>query len=135
MLGRIIYTSTSSCQADDIPRILDSSRISNRRRDVTGALLLVHGRFLQYLEGDEATVIALYESISRDTRHTDCKLLDRRLISTRIFAGWNMTWLPNTRDTDLLIDALVPANSRLDALDATSSGAFFYALSKLSQRL
>ena len=138
MLGRIIYTSTSLCQTEDIRQILDRSRIRNARSDVTGALFLHEGKFLQYLEGDESEADKVYERILKDRRHADCKLIDRRLISARIFNDWSMTWLPHTIGAGLLIDALLPHKRHaeaLSALDATSAGAFFYALSKLSQRL
>lgn len=135
MIGRLIYTSISLCNAEDIKDIREHSRAANSHRNITGALLLSHGRFMQYLEGDAAAIDELYEKIGADRRHHECKVLDRRSISNRIFQGWAMTWLPSTRDTDLLIDALVPPNRRVDALDGSSAGAFFYALSKLSQRL
>lgn len=138
MLGRIIYTSTSLCQTEDIQQILERSRILNAQSDVTGALFLHEGKFLQYLEGDEAAIDTVYERILKDRRHTDCRQIDCRLISVRIFNDWSMTWLPHTFGAGLLIDALVPHKRQinaLNALDATSAGAFFYALSKLSQRL
>lgn len=138
MLGRIIYTSTSLCQTEDIPQILERSRTLNAQSGVTGALFLYEGKFLQYLEGDEAAIETVYERILKDRRHTDCRQIDCRLISVRIFNDWSMTWLPHTFGAGLLIDALVPHKrhvNALNALDATSAGAFFYALSKLSQRL
>ena len=138
MLGRIIYTSTSVCQAEDIQQILERSRILNAQGDVTGALFLHEGKFLQYLEGDEAAIDTVYGRILKDRRHKDCRQIDCRLISARIFNDWSMTWLPHTFGAGLLIDALVPQKRHADALsalDATSAGAFFYALSKLSQRL
>lgn len=138
MLGRIIYTSTSLCQTDDIAQILERSRTLNAQSEVTGALFLHEGKFLQYLEGDEAAVGTVYGRIVKDHRHKDCRQIDCRLISVRIFNDWSMTWLPHTFGAGLLIDALVPHKRHADALsalDATSAGAFFYALSKLSQRL
>ena len=138
MLGRIIYTSTSLCQAEDIPQILERSRTRNAVSGVTGALFLHEGKFLQYLEGEEEAIGTVYERILKDHRHADCKQIDGRLISVRIFSDWSMTWLPHTFGAGLLIDALVPHKRHVDALcalDATSAGAFFYALSKHSQRL
>ena len=138
MLGRIIYRSTSLCESDEIPSIVDQARTLNARSDVSGALFTFGGRFLQYLEGEEDVVYVIYQRITNDRRHTDCRLLDRRLISTRIFKGWPMTSLPHTIGTNLLIEALVPQRGHvgaIDVLDASSAGAFFYALSKLSQRL
>lgn len=138
MLGRIIYTSTSLCRTEDIPQILERSRTLNAHSGVTGALFMHEGKFLQYLEGEEASIGTVYERIQKDRRHTDCRQIDRRLISVRIFNDWSMTWLPHTVGAGLLIDALVPHKCHADALkalDATSAGAFFYALSKQSQRL
>jgi hypothetical protein len=45
------------------------ARTSNRKQDVTGALLTHGDWFVQALEGQEATVRALYERIHRDRRH------------------------------------------------------------------
>ena len=51
------------------------SRQRNPERGITGALLFDGERFCQLLEGAESDVRSLMDSIGRDPRHTDVRLL------------------------------------------------------------
>ena len=67
----ILYTSESSeqCSSEDINSILEVSRRNNPSNSVTGLLIYKKPGFLQYLEGPEQAVAALYETIKKDRRH------------------------------------------------------------------
>jgi hypothetical protein len=131
MLSRIVYTSKSLCDTQEALRLRDQARILNARLDVTGALYLANGMFLQFLEGQEETISALFERIRGDARHTDCLVLDRRQISTRVFPGRFMAWLPASSEAVLLLKTIVAQNAPVASLDGSSAGAFFYAMSRL----
>jgi hypothetical protein len=128
MLFRIIYCSRSRCTAGEASSLLDHSRINNARLGVTGALYLSDGRFAQCLEGEEEVVNKLYQRVLLDRRHTECKLLDQRPISGRVYAGWSMAWLPESTCASLLMRTLVLDSDRSKLLDGSSIGAFFYAM-------
>ena len=89
---RIVYSSvaTKPFSGDELLDLLDEARRSNELMDVTGMLLYRHGKFLQVLEGAEATVESLFEKISTDPRHHTCKVLDREIVERREFGDWSM---------------------------------------------
>lgn len=133
MLFRIIYSSRSRCTPGEAAKLLDHSRTNNARIDVTGALYLSDGRFLQYLEGEKEVVGSLYQRISLDRRHTECQLLDQRPISRRVYSGWSMAWLPESSCAGLLMTTLVSDSERLEDLSGASIGAFFYAMAQTEE--
>ena len=47
-------------------RLFTEARSNNKKRGITGALLLSEDRFVQVLEGDEDAVRALFTHIERD---------------------------------------------------------------------
>jgi hypothetical protein len=132
MLRRLIYNSKCTCSDDQIAEVLRIARDFNARNDVTGALYLTGDVFFQYLEREELTLSALYSRIQSDARHTDCRLLDTRLVMLRIFRGWSMTWLVRTPETDLLLQALLPY-LHPDPGNGSSAGALFQALAKAAE--
>lgn len=74
----------------ELTELLEAARRTNRRRGVTGMLLHAEGTFFQILEGHPLTVDALYERISRDTRHTEVAKIIREPIAHRSFGEWTM---------------------------------------------
>lgn len=71
-------------------RIVDTARMLNRRRDLTGALAFSGSHFLQVLEGDGAALDALLELLRRDPRHDGLRLIGRTPIAVRRFGDWAM---------------------------------------------
>ena len=94
----LAYVSASSAtiSSSDIVELVVQSRANNTRLGVIGALLSHRGRFVQILEGDEATVLRLYRTISRDPRHGDIHELSRQAIQARQFPQWTMGFRPLT---------------------------------------
>jgi hypothetical protein len=70
-LFHIVYviTATAPLSNDELRDLLKGSHERNARADVTGLLLYKDCQFMQALEGEEATVIALFSKIARDSRH------------------------------------------------------------------
>lgn len=101
MLTRLIYASLAICPSDaDLPEILDWSRRVNPDLGVTGVLLYLDGVYMQYLEGDEPVVAALFGSIRKDTKHRGVTQFDQRAVSKRAFPSWSLAtldWLDSTR--------------------------------------
>nr|MBA2560407.1 BLUF domain-containing protein [Propionibacteriales bacterium] len=57
---RLIYSSRSQIPADDrtseLGAIFNTARVNNKRRGVTGALIISDESFVQALEGEESVV-------------------------------------------------------------------------------
>lgn len=132
MLCRIIYTSQARCDEHETGVLLQAARIANARLEITGALYLSQGRFAQYLEGEEAVVVALYERIRCDPRHVDCCSIDRRLISLRVYAGWSMACFSDSGSAGMLMKTLLTQSDARKANGALM-GAFFYAMAQTGE--
>lgn len=132
MLCRIIYTSRARCNEHETSLLLQAARLANARLAITGALYQSQGRFAQYLEGEEAAVAALYERIRCDQRHTDCCLIDRRLISLRVYAGWSMVCFSDAGSAGMLMKTLL-TQSDAAMPDSALLGAFFYAMAQTGE--
>jgi len=74
---------------------------NNQRLGVTGALVITEDAFAQVLEGEEATVRGLYESISQDPRHDSVALLGEETVDGRTFGRWAMARVSEDGGPDL----------------------------------
>ena len=100
----LLYRSLSSTRlsADDAATLAIRSARNNALRGVTGLLLHAEptgaqpGLFVQWLEGPEDEVRALFETICEDDRHLDCEVTAEgptaELIGRdgRLFGEWDM---------------------------------------------
>ena len=95
---RLIYRSRSLL-ADSmgglekgLSEILRVSRINNRNRGVTGALVLYEYKnlFAQALEGPEHEVQSLFDVIESDPRHEGVELSEAEPAPDRLFGRWAM---------------------------------------------
>lgn len=88
----IIYSSVARVRFSDVDlaMLLAASRMANESRGLTGLLLHRDGRFMQVLEGPEATVRQVLAVIAADPRHGDVHVLDEERIDERRFASWAM---------------------------------------------
>ncbi len=95
---RLIYRSRSLL-ADSagglekgLSEILRVSRINNRNRGVTGALVLYEYKnlFAQALEGPEHEVQSLFDVIKSDPRHEGIELSEAEPAPNRLFGRWAM---------------------------------------------
>lgn len=88
----LAYVSAESrnMTAQDIEDILAKAREKNARLNITGMLLYRNGYFIQALEGEEADVMGLYNTIAADDRHRNVLMVSRETISKRSFGDWSM---------------------------------------------
>jgi Sensors of blue-light using FAD len=89
---RIVYVSSASKYFDisEIETMLDLAREKNVRIGITGMLLYKDGNFLQCLEGEEAIVAKLANTIQNDPRHTGFLVLMRGPADRRLFPNTPM---------------------------------------------
>lgn len=109
-LQRVFYVSrlARGVGALDIQRVLWSARIRNRRLDIGGALICSGGLFAQWLEGRTEVIDAVMDSIGRDGRHTELRVLRHHAITLRRFDDWHSLFLDRpalTRQIEALLQA------------------------------
>ena len=92
MLVRLLYASraTTPLTASVVDSILDQSRRNNPSAGVTGILCFSNDLFIQVLEGGRDLVCELYNTIVRDDRHVNVRILSYQEICERRFGGWTM---------------------------------------------
>jgi hypothetical protein len=95
-MHHIIYLSQATVPFEEthLEQLLTQSRANNAQHGITGILLYGNEQFLQIIEGEEATVRALYAHICQDARHRDVTTYADKAITTRAFADWRMAFQP-----------------------------------------
>jgi hypothetical protein len=124
---RLIYASkvTEPINAD---ALLAQAQRNNPGHGITGGLAILNGVYLEYLEGSEEEVERLFERISRDVRHTNIKVLERRPISRRMFNNWSMATLLWTTTTKNIFHSFSPGvDFNLHDMDPTTAAPLFRA--------
>ena len=92
MLVRLLYASrpVAPLTTAVVDSILAQSRAHNPRLGITGMLCYSEDLFLQVLEGGRDAVCELYNTIVRDSRHTQARILSFEEITERRFGHWTM---------------------------------------------
>ncbi len=92
MLAQLSYVSNrnSICTEAEIEKILAACKKNNPSLNVTGVLLYSDSRFIQMVEGESKTIIALYDKIKLDNRHSETIMVSFGQITERTFPSWHM---------------------------------------------
>ncbi len=92
MLVRCLYASRASIStaSDVVDTILAQSLRNNPRLGITGMLCYTTDLFIQVIEGGRDEVCELLNTIVRDDRHTEVRILIYEEISERRFGNWTM---------------------------------------------
>jgi Sensors of blue-light using FAD len=92
MLVRLLYASraTQPQNASVYDSILEQSRTHNPQLGITGILCHSDNVFIQVLEGGRDEVCELYNTIARDRRHQEVRILSYEEIRERRFGAWTM---------------------------------------------
>lgn len=90
----LVYYSSATRAFDDLAltELLIKSRGNNNVANVTGMLLYKDGNFMQILEGEEAVVHKLYQTIEQDSRHKDIVVVINEPVADREFSDWSMAF-------------------------------------------
>jgi hypothetical protein len=89
-LFEVVYRSLSLTDAAGEKAIVDTSRLNNAKRDISGCLICSDGNFLQILEGPRANVLSLINTIEKDTRHSGFVIMRMSFMKERSFKDWTM---------------------------------------------
>jgi hypothetical protein len=92
MLVRLLYASraTQPQNVSVYDSILEQSRAHNPQLGITGILCHSDNVFIQVLEGGRDEVCELYNTIARDRRHQEVRILSFEEIRERRFGAWTM---------------------------------------------
>ena len=92
-LKRVIYVSEKFGSSEtDVVDIVNASTQNNPSKGITGCLLEGKNSFLQILEGPSDAIRGLYNTISKDNRHTNVKRLCDEPLEMRLFSDWSMKY-------------------------------------------
>ncbi|WP_435257642.1 diguanylate phosphodiesterase [Thioclava sp. FR2] len=99
-LIHIIYSSAAKTHfgPEELLALLGSARSKNTSLNISGMLLHIEGSFLQVIEGNEADIDALFETISEDPRHGNIVTIVRESIPRRAFSDWSMGFADISRE-------------------------------------
>ena len=108
---RLMYRSRDLIPADrrtaELGRLFTEARSNNKKRGITGALLLSEDRFVQVLEGDEDAFRARFAHIERHGPHDSVSVLESGLVAQRLFARWAMAKVAEDGEPDIPLIAHV----------------------------
>lgn len=98
MLTTLIYRSQLSltCTSAALSALVEQARIRNTEQGISGILLSRGRDVLQILEGTEQSVVALFNTIRADDRHTGVVELMRDYGPRRVSKTWEcccLTWM------------------------------------------
>lgn len=105
MIYYTIYTSTPTDQVtlETLREITKISRKNNPGKGITGILLGIENKYLQFLEGPEENVNELFQKISSDPRHNNVTAWLRGFADERIFKDWSMaSWMLSNKELEQL---------------------------------
>jgi hypothetical protein len=129
-LTQLIYSSRPFGFDDSIlSQILLTARRNNANAHVTGCLICRGDLYLQLLEGPDAAIARLYDSILEDDRHLEVTRRMHRQTEARLFAGWAMrddpaqSWLWTKTEVDA------------GALDRADPADFLAVFERVAQRI
>lgn len=88
----LIYASaaTKPFSQSELLELLEKSHANNSKLGITGMLLYREGNFMQLLEGEEESVLNLYDKISADPRHLGIVRFLQGHHDERQFPDWSM---------------------------------------------
>lgn len=125
VLHTLVYVSRA-CDAmtpEALAQLREQAASANRNAGISGCLLYRDGHFMQVLEGHRERIMALYDRIRNDTRHTDCRLVFESPITARAFCDWGMA-MPSTIMP--LVDNSHKQNRQITFFDLADDGRFCY---------
>ncbi|HEX2801988.1 MAG TPA: BLUF domain-containing protein [Phenylobacterium sp.] len=96
MKSSLLYVSQKTMlwpyDAADVAAITEVARARNAELAVTGALISTRANFAQMLEGPVSAIEALMDSIGRDPRHREVRVVATGPIARRQFATWGLAY-------------------------------------------
>ena len=93
MIALTYYSqATRAFNQEELYQLAYEASSKNRLLSVTGFLHYKKDHFLQYLEGEEETLLSLMDTITEDERHTVIRVLQLPEVNRRKFEDWYMRY-------------------------------------------
>lgn len=94
MLEKLVYRSKSAGSFGSVGlfNLLSQARVRNAYLDITGHLIFDGEYFTQWIEGPTHSLNTLWDSLTKDARHSDIQLISRAPAKERRFASWTMAF-------------------------------------------
>ena len=91
---RLVYVSnaTSPLKLEELKEIEKVAIRNNGELQITGLLTYCDGKFMQFLEGEQADVDEIFEKIVGDGRHHSIDVIRHGNIPKRQFKDWSMKY-------------------------------------------
>jgi hypothetical protein len=91
---RLKYTSRATGAMGTVALfgLLNQARTKNAKLGLTGHLHYADGLFTQCLEGPASAIDFLWESLIKDPRHDEIKVMERGVVRERRFDEWAMAF-------------------------------------------
>jgi len=89
-LFQVVYHSISLTDAAGEQSILNTSRLNNAKKGISGCLIACNGQFLQILEGPQDVILDLVNLIRNDNRHEGFVIMKMSMIKEKMFENWSM---------------------------------------------
>ncbi len=90
----IVYTSELTAPSENINILLkcivEHAAVKNAQSDITGLLFYHNSRFLQFIEGHQAALDTLMQTMSKDPRHKNIVRIIDETVPERSFSDWAM---------------------------------------------
>lgn len=115
---RLIYISRarSTVSPEALRDLADRAARRNASRNITGILIQLGNYFIQVLEGPEDVVMALFHTITDDSRHTQVRLLHKEATATPAFAQWSMGCLNLDAEYDVDLELYREMRERIRSI-------------------
>ena len=104
----ILYKSRAlNCLTDPLEREQLAIRSADRNAsaEISGFMLYREGQFMQYIEGEQAPLNALFSKICNDPRH-DVRVHLKQSFTARRFPDWQMKLDPEESLDKMVLDSL-----------------------------
>lgn len=111
---QLVYASIATTPLTDaeLEDLRWQAQRNNLRDEITGIMVTRDDRFLQALEGPQATVENTFLRIIVDPRHHSLTLLSRRSITKREFGDWEMEHCETFADCPDIAARFIPLIER-----------------------
>ncbi|MFT7266360.1 MAG: hypothetical protein ACI9A2_004452 [Halioglobus sp.] len=89
---QVVYIShaTGTLTKNELNELLEVSRRNNKKYGITGALLHLENAFIQVIEGGDAAISQLLDTLSADARHRNIRIISDKIALFRYFQHWSM---------------------------------------------
>lgn len=125
----VLYVSQSTLPFDQaaLSAMLKGFQTSNRRHGISGCLIHQEGEFMQLLEGEQETLLALLDKIRGDTRHNNLQVIAQGPLRRRVFNDWGMVLRDPESEHEILSQLSCRQNRKWRLSDLAEDPLFCYS--------